>query len=322
MIRRFYLVTLKPEVEDEAIGKVLREFSSADQFIPGLARSTAGLDADNRTIVWEMTFVNEALYSGPYMKHPYHAATLDNYLLADSPENVAQATSTFRYQAEDIPLIPEGIRRIVLLNLAEGSDTSAIEDLAARGEGMATSIFSADNVAYRPGGGRNVWSHVWEQGFSDMAQLEAYLQTPEGAATASEQGLRSLGIEAEAVRTLACPLKIKPPQSPPAMAFENSPVLYTITARTALEDADAYVGLLESLYDPVLAASGVSLAYRRRSVDRGYGQVEVQSAWALDSIAAYDVLRMAKTRHPDWKRFVAEAMPLVCGGSRRFYRAQ
>ena len=321
MIRRFYLVTLKPDVEDEAVNKVLGDFSATDLFVPGLARSSAGLDADNRTIVWEMTFVDEALYSGPYMKHPYHAATLDNYLLADSPENVAQATTTVRYEAEDIPLMSEGIRRIVLISLPEGSDTSAIEASAGRGDGMATSLFSPDNVGFRYGGSRTVWSHVWEQGFADMTQLDHYLQTPEAAATASTQGLRSLGIEADAVRTLTCPFQIKQSQSPPDVAFEGAPVLYTITARTALENADTYVALLETLYDPTLAESGVRLAYRRRSVDRGYGEVEVQSAWALESIGAYDALRMAKVMHPNWRRFITEAMPLLMGGTRRFYRA-
>ena len=39
--------------------------SAADRFIPGLLDSSAGVDLDSPTVIWENTFIDEASYSGP-----------------------------------------------------------------------------------------------------------------------------------------------------------------------------------------------------------------------------------------------------------------
>ena len=63
------------------------------------------------------------------------------------------------------------------------------------------------------------------------------------------------------------------------------------------------------------------LAHRWRSVEQASGEVEVQSTWQLDSMAAYSDIRAASLSNPGWNAYVRDAMPLVKSGTRRFYGA-
>ena len=86
MIRRYYILPLRPGVAGAKVREFIDVLAAADRFIPGLLDSSAGLDPSSRTVLWENTFVDEASYSGPYMVHPYHIGAIDNYVMADSPE--------------------------------------------------------------------------------------------------------------------------------------------------------------------------------------------------------------------------------------------
>lgn len=321
MIRRFYVMPLKSEATEGMVDEFVKAVSDSDRFVSGLLDSAAGVDIDSRTVVWEMTFVDEETYTGPYMVHPYHMATLDNYLIADSPQSLAHDIDTTRYTLpESAARLESGVRRVVLLKLPAGTDSSALEGLVARSKGMTTSMFSPDNVAWRFPTKELNWTHIWEQGFTDMAALNHYLKTPEGVACSSLDGLKRLGADVRSLRILTYPFKLKSAQSPPDIPSETFPVLYTITARTALEDVDTYIDLLERDYDPPLADVGAKLVHRWRTVDHGYSEAEVQSTWQLESVAAFSDLRIMTVTDPSWNRFVLNGMPLVRSGTRRFYR--
>ena len=92
MIRRFYILPLMPGVPDAQVQEMIAVLGAADRFIPGLLDSSAGVDLDSRTVIWENTFVDEASYSGPYMVHPYHIGAIDNYVMPDSPECITDNT--------------------------------------------------------------------------------------------------------------------------------------------------------------------------------------------------------------------------------------
>jgi hypothetical protein len=324
MIRRIYVLPLKPGATTEETDEFLTAFNQADKYIPGLLDSFAGIDLHSNTVVWEMAFVNEELYTGPYMTNPYHIGTLDNYLLADSPQRLSWDFGATRYRLADDPALrlEEGVRRFILAELPEGADTSAIEELAVPGSGVAASTFAADDLAWQGSKGRT-WTHIWEQAFTDMDALSAYLRSPEGIASSNRDGFRYLGVKVTALKVLTYPFKLKPAQSPPAdLPTEGHPILYTMTARTTPEDADAFIDTLARDYDASLARFGGKLLHRWRALDHAYNQVEVQSTWQLESLSAFRDFRQATVGGADasWNHFVLYGMPLVKSGTRRFYR--
>ena len=323
MIRRFYVLPINPGVPDARVKEMIDVLSAADHFIPGLLDSSAGVDFDSGTVIWETTFVDEASYSGPYMVHPYHIGAIDNYVMPDSPECITDNTYATRYTTPNAAQeVRGGIRRVLLLNASTDEDAAALNALAARPQGAAASAFGADDVGWVSAKGRP-WTHIWEQSFTDMAQLERYIDTPDGTACSSQEGFASLGINLGSLKIFTCPFELSPAehQSPPETPPDTAPVLYTITARTAAADADSYVDLLERHYDRFMADGGCPLLNRWRTVDQGYLEAEVHSTWQIDSLSAYSDLRATTISNPHWTAFVKDAMPLVQGGSRRFQRA-
>ncbi len=323
MIRRYYILPLRPDAADAKVQEFIDVLRAADRFIPGLLDSSAGLDLDSRTVLWENTFVDEASYSGPYMVHPYHIGAIDNYVMADSPECLTRDIYVARAQTPDATQpLRSGIRRVLLLNASSDADASAIEALAAQPEGIAVSAFGADDVGWVSAKGR-ASTHLWEQVFTDTAQLQRYLRTRDGIACSSLEGFTRLGIHLNSLKIFTCPFELTPVehQSPPATTDRDTPALHTITARIALDDVDRYVELLEQLYDPFMAGCGSGLLHRWRTVGHGYLEGEVQSTWQLASVAAYSDLRAKTYADPGWNAFVRDAMPLVRSGTRRFHHA-
>jgi NIPSNAP len=323
MIRRYYILPLRPDARDESVRELREVVDAADRFIPGLIDSSAGLDLDSRTMIWENTFVDEASYSGPYMVHPFHIGAIDNFVMADSPECLTQDIYTVRFRTRDASQsLRSGIRRIVLLNVEADSDAAAIATLAEGSDGLAASAFGADDVGWVSAKGR-AWSHVWEQAFTDTTQLARYLRTRDGIACSSREGFTRLGIELRSMKVFTFPFSLSAVQDqvPPATPPDDRPVLHSITAVTTLDDLDEYVELLERLYDPFMSSCGSPLVERRRTVAQGYLHGEVHSTWHLDSLAAYSDLRARTYADPGWNEFVRDAMPLVIGGTRRFHRA-
>lgn len=323
MIRRFYILPVNPGVPEAKVQEMIDVLGAADRFIPGLLDSSAGVDLDSGTVIWENTFVDEASYSGPYMVHPYHIGAIDNYVMPDSPECITDNTYATRYTTPDAAQeVRGGFRRVLFLNAVTDADGAALKALAAHPQGMAASAFGTDDVGWVSAKGRP-WTHIWEQSFTDMAQMERYLSTPGGMACSSLEGFAGLGITLRSLKSFTCPFGLSPVehQSPSETPPDTSPVLYTITARTAAADVDAYVGLLERHYDPFMAEGGCPLLNRWRTMDQGYLEAEVHSTWQVDSLSAYSDLRATTIADPHWTAFVKDAMPLVQGGSRRFQRA-
>jgi hypothetical protein len=324
MIRRYYILPLRAGVPDARVQEFMDVLRAADRFIPGLRDSSAGVDLDTRTVVWENTFVDEESYSGPYMVHPFHIGAIDNYVMADSPECITQDIFTARYStAGASQQLRSGIRRVLLLNVSTDADASAIASLAVPGDSMAASSFGADDIGWVSAKGR-AWTHVWEQAFTDTAQLQRHLGTRDGIACSSLEGFTRLGIHLNSLKIFTCPFELTPEelQSPPPTRDDDKPVLHTISAQVAIDDVAQYVDLLERLYDPFMAGCGSSLVHRWRTVDRGYLAAEVYSTWQLDTLAAYSPLRAKTYADPGWNEFVRDAMPLVRGGTRRFSRAR
>ena len=319
MIRRYYILPLRPGVDDRRVRELLDVLRAADRFIPGLVDSSADLDLGSRTVVWENTFVDEASYSGPYMVHPYHIAAIDDYVMADSPECLTQDIYATRFQTPDASqALRSGVRRVLLLNLGSPEDADAVRAMAASADGMEVSSFGADDVGWVSAKGRP-WTHIWEQAFTDIDQLTRYLATRDGIARSTREGFSRLGVDVRSLQVFTCPFELTrlELQTPPTTEPEG-PVRYTITARVDVDDVDRFVELLERLYDPVMADAGAPLVERYRTVRQGYLQVEVTSSWRIDALALYSDIRASTYADPAWNEFVRDAMPLVRGGTRRF----
>lgn len=322
MIRRFYVMPLNHDVSDSGVQEFVSAMSGAELFISGLSYSSAGVDIDSRTVVWEMAFRDEETYTGSYMVHPYHAATLDNYLISDSPECLAHDISTMRYRlSEPMPEVLQGVRRVLLMKLPEDADTSRLRELVQRPGNAIGSTFAADDIAWAFPGKPPTWTHVWEQTFTDFDAVAEYLKTPDGVVSSSREGLRRLGAAVDSLQILTYPFALTSPSPNPGLPADDVPVFYTVTARLRDEDVAQYLDALRRHYDPPLANAGAKLVHRWRSVEQAYGEAEVQSTWQLDSIAAYSPLRVLTIIDPAVNQFVLEGMPLVRGGTRRFYRA-
>jgi hypothetical protein len=319
MIRRFYIMPLNHRATEEKVAQFIADYDACDQFIPGLSASAAGLDFGGETVVWENIFDSEETYSGLYMVHPYHSSTLDSYLMADSPELLTHDIFTVRYEIPgDIPRISQGIRRLVLMNISDETESIAERALSECPEHVATTVFSRDNVKWVSPKGK-AWTHILEQGFEHEDALDAYLETAHGIATSSKDGLRRLGIDIGSIKILTYPFELKAPQNPAPLP-EDGPAFFAITAELDVGDVAAYVALLEGSYDLHMAANGCKLVQRLRTVDQGYLEAEVQSIWEMPSIAHYNPMRFSTGGDANWNRYALEAMTLVKGGTRRFYR--
>ena len=320
MIRRFYIMPLRYGVDDAKVEEFRKVFDDTDRFLPGLVDSAAGLDYDSDTVIWENNFVDEAAYTGPYMLHAYHAQMLDNYLMADSPECITHDIYATRYTFDTPPpRIESGIRRIVLMKVAEGSDTSAIADMVAKGDGMAASTIGEDNVGWVSFKGRP-WTHIWEQTFADETQLDTWLRSRDGLATSSSEAFARLGLPLEKLKIFTYDFTLKSDAAPAPMPEEPFPTFLTCTMRVAVGDADAFIAAMVADYDPFMADNGAPLTQRLRTVDDTGDYADILSSWSLPSIAAFNPIRFATYPDARWTRFVQEAMPMVVGGTRRFYR--
>jgi hypothetical protein len=196
-VRRWEMFTLAPDATPAARDRLRRAMQECDRFIPGITRCAVGTNTADGPIelVWETTYASVAAYATTYMTHPYHAALLDRFLLPDCPERITTpndfGAGLIGYRVEpDRPLAEVAVRRLLLLDL----DPSVADDLtravagAAAADDWSDSILAENTMATRwfdaetELGGRPAWSHVWDQCFRTVEQLEAHRRGESAAA--------------------------------------------------------------------------------------------------------------------------------------------
>jgi hypothetical protein len=121
------------------------------------------------------------------MEHPFHAAILDRYLMADSPERVTFHNGIgagllgFACETPEYYL-PSGARRVLALRLTQGAQEAFAALAAAElgAGGMILSLFKENSFGPRWYDGETwigpepAFSHVWEQGFPTVDAALAY----------------------------------------------------------------------------------------------------------------------------------------------------
>ena len=197
MIRRFETYAFlpgTPEAERRRLAEVLghchRYISEVEHNAVGWSRSDSPTE-----LVWEHAYQSPAAYRR-YMVHPYHADLIDRYVLPDSPERVVEPISgagLFGYNCSEpsFALAPGQARRVVLLRFtptdSDDDDESADDHVArfaaaasepGRKAGAILSVVGSNTLANTwfdgetPHGPPPKWTHIWEQGYTNLAELE------------------------------------------------------------------------------------------------------------------------------------------------------
>ena len=191
MLRRFETYCFDPHAPEYARARLRAAFRHSSRYLPEVLHSATGENVTDVPVqlVWEHAYRSAADYRR-YMEHPFHAAVLDRYLLADSPErtvvdsHLGVGLAGYVCTAPDF-YVAAGLRRLVLLDMraASSEEIDAMSARARQAEGAEVSVFAANSLASAwfdgetPLGTGPRWSHLWEQGFEDP---DAFGSDPSG----------------------------------------------------------------------------------------------------------------------------------------------
>ena len=207
MFRRFELYALPPDAPPDEVRKLERACRDSGRYIPEVLDSAVGTNLSDAPVrvVWEQAYASPASYQR-YMVHPYHAAVIDRHILSDSPERVVAddtlGAGLVGYVCDEPRYrMTEGVRRLVLLRVNRHTAPSDIDAMGAHLEAapqtvptMAVSVVGANTMGsawfdgVTPIMGPPRWTHLWEQGFADLAELLDYLKGPSELAVAESTG--------------------------------------------------------------------------------------------------------------------------------------
>jgi hypothetical protein len=207
MIRRFEIYGVGPDAAGPGVAALETACRRCRAFIPEVLHSRVGRDISDAgpRLVWEHAFASPEAYRR-YMVHPYHADLLDRYILNDSPERVVVddglGAGLVGYSCDGpVFALSSGVRRLVLLRLDRSASPAEIDRLTqtladgpADDNQLILSVVGVNTLgaawfdAVTPITGRPRWTHLWEQGFENLAGLDAYRDGPSPLAEAERRG--------------------------------------------------------------------------------------------------------------------------------------
>jgi hypothetical protein len=220
VIRRIELYAVAPDAPAVSVDSLANACRRAGEFIPQVVHSHVGWNRSDAPVqlVWEHAFASPEAYQR-YMIHPYHSNVLDRYLLHDAPERVVTdndlAAGLVGYSCDGPVFVTTGgVRRLVLLRLDGGATPAAVDRVCrilggarAAVDQMALSVIGANTLgsAWFDGitriTGRPRFSHVWEQGFATVEDLDVYRRGPTPLARAERANFNGFldGVVTDAV---------------------------------------------------------------------------------------------------------------------------
>jgi hypothetical protein len=207
MFRRFELYAVRPDASPDEVHKLERACRDSGCYIPDVLDSAVGRNLSEAPVgvVWEQAYASPESYQR-YMVHPYHAAVIDRHILSDCPERVVAddtlGAGLVGYACDEPRYrMTAGVRRVVLLRVdreASGAELDAmcahLESVPEAVPAMTVSVVGTNTMGsawfdgVTPIMGPPRWTHLWEQGFSDLAQLEEYREGPSELAAAERAG--------------------------------------------------------------------------------------------------------------------------------------
>jgi hypothetical protein len=194
MLRRFETYSLRSLADSDTVAEFERALETAPEFIPEVLDSKIGRDLSDEPIqlVWEHAFASPEAYRR-YMEHPYHANVLDRFLLFDSPERVVTDrgldAGLFGYHcSQPTWQLDRGVRRLLLFRVDQSATPlqmaqleRAFVDELGLVPGMTLCVVAANTLGgawfdgTTPIGRPPTWTHLCEQGFSNLDALSSYL---------------------------------------------------------------------------------------------------------------------------------------------------
>ncbi|HLX87759.1 MAG TPA: hypothetical protein VKR22_04830 [Acidimicrobiales bacterium] len=211
MIRRFETYAFLPGTPEQMRKRLAEVLGHCHRYIPEVIHNAVGWnDTDSPSeLVWEHAYESAEAYRR-YMVHPYHADLIDRYVLPDAPERVVEpitGAGLFGYHCPEASFVlkPGEARRVVLLRFEKaGAERGRVEGRAVAFAGAASeagknagaimSVVGTNTLANTwfdgetPHGPPPRWSHIWEQGYGDLATLEEHGSST-GADFLHEQGV-------------------------------------------------------------------------------------------------------------------------------------
>jgi len=200
------MYALRADADPAAVQRLERAFLDCGHFIPEVLHSAIGTNLSTAPVqlIWEHGYESAEAYQR-YMVHPYHAALLDRFLLADSPERIVTendlGAGLVGYACDDASYaMTGGVRRVVLLSLAPpaGADllplVAALRRAPEQAPEMSLSVVGSNTMGsawfdgVTPLTPPSVWTHVWEQGFATEDDRRGYLDGPSPLAAAERAG--------------------------------------------------------------------------------------------------------------------------------------
>jgi hypothetical protein len=207
VLRRFELYALAPDAPGDAVESLATAARRCGRYIPEVRYSAVGHNVSGAPVdlVWEHAFDSPAAYRR-YMAHPFHAAVLDRYLLADSPERIVTddpvGAGLVGYTCAGPEFaLPSGVRRLVLLRVDAAAAPDDVDDLCAllrdapgTAPEMTVSVVAANTLGPAWFDGETLvsaparWTHLWEQGFATLDALAAYRDGESATARVERDG--------------------------------------------------------------------------------------------------------------------------------------
>ena len=207
MLRRFELYAVPPDASPEDVRTLARACRDSGRYIPEVLDSAVGANRSDAPVrvVWEHAYASPEAYRR-YMVHPYHAAVIDRHVLSDSPECIVAddtlGAGLVGYLCDEPRYkMTTGVRRVVLLRVDREASPAELRAMCAHLEAvpeavptMTVSVVGANTLGsawfdgVTPITGPPRWTHLWEQGFAELAQLEAYRDGPSELAAAERAG--------------------------------------------------------------------------------------------------------------------------------------
>ena len=208
MLRRYEMYSISPDAPPAAVRRLADAFLRCGDFIPEVLDSAIGTNLSDAPVrlVWEHAYESPEAYQR-YMVHPFHACILDRSLLADSPERIVSdndlGAGLVGYACDGpVYRMQAGVRRLVLLDGPDEKVAAMIgEETAPRVSVFAENTMGAawmDGVT--PITGRPPWTHLWEQGWDDLAAFEAYRDGTSPMAEVERNGWAGVARRAASVR--------------------------------------------------------------------------------------------------------------------------